>query len=438
MNILQFVGLYFLLLFSFLCTVRAGFPQQVHIAFGGNPSQYVISWVSWEMTPNEVTSEVRYGTNSNNLNLNAIGKPFVFIDSCGTQRTMHNVVLNNLQPASTIYYQARCSINNTGNWTQSFHFRVVNPQQSQLRFAIYGDFGTFFNVTCLDQLIEQVQGGGIEFVAHAGDIAYNLNFECGQVGDVYMNAVQAVAAYVPYMWGIGNHEQDVGFSYMNYLNRYSGNIYAAQASGSGTIRWFSWNTQLVHFICVDSDPWIYPELFSLAAPQYQFLQTDLQNVNRTNTPWIVMFGHRAMYCTKNTDPECNQEAENIRYGFSGQYFPLEKLLLEYGVDLYLAGHTHHYERTYPVIKNVTQQKNYVNPKGPVHIQSGIVGVDGQDHFEVPPADWEAFRDLTYTRGYGKMTILSATKMMYQQITATGELMDEFFVTQNKHGPFVKY
>ncbi len=59
-----------------------------------------------------------------------------------------------------------------------------------------------------------------------------------------------------------------------------------------------------------------------------------------------------MYCTKNTDPECNGEAEAIRNGVfinSTQVIGgVEPLLLEFGADLYFGGHTHHYMRTWPV------------------------------------------------------------------------------------------
>jgi hypothetical protein len=48
---------------------------------------------------------------------------------------------------------------------------------------------------------------------------------------------------------------------------------------------------------------------------------------------------------------------------------IEPLMLKYSVDMYLSGHMHMYERTFPLIDGkVIQAGNvYVNPKAPVHV-----------------------------------------------------------------------
>ena len=32
--------------------------------------------------------------------------------------------------------------------------------------------------------------------------------------------------------------------------------------------------------------------------QYVWLENDLKNVDRTKTPWVVLGGHRPMYCSQ--------------------------------------------------------------------------------------------------------------------------------------------
>jgi hypothetical protein len=73
--------------------------------------------------------------------------------------------------------------------------------------------------------------------------------------------------------------------------------------------------------------------------QYAWLQRALAAIDRARTPWVVFLVHRAMYCTKTTDPECNSEAEALRNGQLGVRAPLEVLLARYGVDFYFSGHT---------------------------------------------------------------------------------------------------
>ena len=41
----------------------------------------------------------------------------------------------------------------------------------------------------------------------SGDFAYNMDTENGRVGDAFMNQIQSVAAYLPYMTSVGNHEE---------------------------------------------------------------------------------------------------------------------------------------------------------------------------------------------------------------------------------------
>ena len=110
--------------------------------------------------------------------------------------------------------------------------------------------------------------------------------------------------------------------------------------------------------------------------------------------------------------------------------------MKYGVDLYFTGHTHHFERTWPVRDGAATQKDYLDPKATVHVQSGIAGVDGSDPFDVPQEDWEAFRDTSFAVSYSKVTVLNDTHLQVQQIRAAdGSLLDEFLLVQHKHGAF---
>jgi hypothetical protein len=70
---------------------------------------------------------------------------------------------------------------------------------------------------------------------------------------------------------------------------------------------------------IDSDAWIYPLVYGLAQPQWEWLNQTLASVDRNVYPWIVGFSHRALYCTKTTDGECNSESQTLRYGFVSIY-----------------------------------------------------------------------------------------------------------------------
>ena len=189
---------------------------------------------------------------------------------------------------------------------------------------------------------------------------------------------------------------------------------------------------------IDADAWIYPEVWHFAQPQWEWLARELPKVNRAVYPWLLLIPHRALYCTKVADDgECNSEAEALRYGQLGLYWGLEQLCIKYGVDLVFAGHTHHYEVTWPVKNATATQKDYVNPRATVHVQSGIAGTGpGGDPFDVPQQDWERIRDKSFSPSYGTLLFHNSTALTYQQrFAANGSVFDSFVLVQEHRAPF---
>jgi hypothetical protein len=142
------------------------------------------------------------------------------------------------------------------------------------------------------QLIVDTNAGAHQMVVHYGDIAYNLDDQCGAVGDLFANAVSPFASQVPVVFGVGNHETAKNFTYVDYLQRFKGQADMAAAAGSPSIRYLSFNVGLMHIAMVDTDAYIYSPVYPVAPPQYAWLEEDLKRVDRTVTPWLVLIGHR--------------------------------------------------------------------------------------------------------------------------------------------------
>ena len=176
----------------------------------------------------------------------------------------------------------------------------------------------------------------------------------------------------------------------------------------------SFDVGLVHFVVINTNAWIHACHYWMLPPQMMWLSSDLSAVNKSKTPWTVLIAHRAIYCVKNDDSECNNESEAMRYGLPeaayrkninmgdwkgdvkgrDNVFGIEEVLEKYDVDIVFGGHTHHYERSYPARGGESVQKDYVNPGGTVFVVGGISGV-GEDAFEKEYADFTAWRDETY-------------------------------------------
>ncbi len=70
------------------------------------------------------------------------------------------------------------------------------------------------------------------------------------------------------------------------------NRFTAPSNGNG-IFWYSFDYGSVHVVQMSSEHEWLP-----GTEQYAWLQADLQSVNRTQTPWVVLTSHRMMasYC----------------------------------------------------------------------------------------------------------------------------------------------
>ena len=64
--------------------------------------------------------------------------------------------------------------------------------------------------------------------------------------------------------------------------------------------YFSYDYGFAHFLHFTTEFYYYPQFVSenRIADQYEFIKNDLKNAqkNRKNIPWIIVTGHRPMYC----------------------------------------------------------------------------------------------------------------------------------------------
>ena len=86
---------------------------------------------------------------------------------------------------------------------------------------VYGDLGTgAIGADTVKMLKEKSIIGDHDAIFHIGDIAYDMDFEHGVVGNTFMNEIQSIGASFPYMVGFGNHDFD-NRNNTNYRTRFS-------------------------------------------------------------------------------------------------------------------------------------------------------------------------------------------------------------------------
>ncbi|XP_066984144.1 acid phosphatase type 7-like isoform X2 [Macrobrachium rosenbergii] len=409
-------------------------PQQIHLSIGETSDTVVVTWLTPSETPSSV---VKYGTERmNNAVQGALDK---FMDGGRQHRIMwiHRVELKNLSPNTKYIYHCGSPL----GWSEEFSFTTwKNGTDWPARVVMFGDMGAV-NPQSLPRLQEETQLGMYDAVIHVGDFAYNMDSDNARVGDEFMRQIQPIAAYVPYMTCVGNHEFMYNFS--NYRARFTMPNYRDTEN-----LFFSWNMGPVHFVAVSTEAYYFME-FGLKplSRQFQWLINDLEEASkpeaRAERPWIIVYGHRPMYCSNSDHDDCRSVNCLTRVGISLlNVYGMEALLDKYGVDIAVWAHEHSYERLWPMynytVYNGSMEEPYTNPKAPIHIITGSAGCqERHDHFIPVKPYWSAFRNSDY--GYTRLTAYNATHLYFEQVSddQKGEVIDRIWVIKDQHVPFAE-
>ncbi|KAL3284956.1 hypothetical protein HHI36_019085 [Cryptolaemus montrouzieri] len=405
-------------------------PEQIHLAFGQNDSDIVVTWSTFDKTE---TSLVEYGIDD--LTVRAKGTSKLFVDGGSGKHSqyIHTVTLNNLLPDTKYIYHCGSDL----GWSDIFWFKTPPVQEIwQPHIAIYGDLGNE-NAQSLARLQEETQRGMYDAILHVGDFAYDMDSENAEIGDEFMRQIESIAAYVPYMTCPGNHEEKYNFS--NYRERFSminGPDFPAFSFNMGPLHVISISTEVYYFLNYGIKPLVL---------QYEWLEKDLIKANlpenREKQPWVVVMGHRPMYCSNTDGDDCTKNETLTRVGISFfHFFGLEKLLYDHGVDLEIWAHEHTYERLWPIynhkVYNGSLEYPYTNPNAPVHFTTGSAGCkEGRDNFVHPRPEWSAFASRDY--GYTRMKAYNATHLYFEQVSDDkhGAIIDSFWVIKDSHGGY---
>ncbi|XP_063538363.1 acid phosphatase type 7-like isoform X2 [Cydia strobilella] len=405
-------------------------PEQVHIAFGEKPNDIVLTWTTFNDTQG---SYATFGKGQ--LEAQASGYSTLFRDGGKQQREMyiHRVTLPGLDYDTTYVY----NVGSDFGMSERFSFHVPpEGNDIQVRAAIYGDLGNK-NAHSLPYLQEEAERGNFDLILHVGDFAYDMHDDNARVGDQFMRQIQPIASLVPYMTCPGNHEASNNFS--NYRARFSMPGYRGTES-----MFYSFDLGPVHFVSISTEYYYFLQYGAhMLFEQFSWLQQDLAKANepknRGERPWIVLMGHRPMYCSNFDDIDCSFEYTRIGIPFFGLSLSLEPLLKQYGVDVVIWAHEHSYERTWPLydskVYNGSLEHPYTNPGAPVHVVTGSAGCqENHSQFNVTRPEWSAFR----TPAYGYTRLLAAgAQLHFEQVDVEqgGKVVDTFRIVKDRHGAY---
>lgn len=155
----------------------------------------------------------------------------------------------------------------------------------------------------------------------------------------------------------------------------------------------------------------FAEHFGVESPQYKWLEADLKAVDRKKTPWIVLYTHRPIYHTSRHHKTCSKEGD--WYGCEVRRL-YQNLYEQYKVNLVIAGHAHHYQRTKPMKQGHSVE---AGTYGVVYIVCGVGGFRLDPRFPSQSTSWVAYRHARYF-GYCKFVPRNSSHLEWIHVAAT--------------------
>jgi hypothetical protein len=289
----------------------------------GTPTNVIVRW----RTDSPCDSQVRYGTNLNELNGIA--------SDTGAVRE-HIVRLADLRP-ETKYFYSIGTTEQTLAGDGSYFFITAPASPGPTRIWVIGDSGT------ADERPRSVYTAYTNFTGARytdlwlmlGDNAYSTGTDVqyqAAVFDMYPELLRQTVLWPT----IGNH--DTAFSVdppstLPYFQIFSLPV-NGQAGGvpSGTEKYYSYDYANIHFVCLDA---MSSDRRS-DGPMCTWLEQDLA---ANEKDWLIAYWHHPPYTKGSHDSDSENELIEMREN-------VVPILEAYGVDLVLCGHSHCYERSF--------------------------------------------------------------------------------------------
>ncbi|KFK26379.1 hypothetical protein AALP_AA8G240600 [Arabis alpina] len=373
-------------------------PEQISVSLSYNFDSVSISWVTGEFQIGEeksnlVQSIVQYREyNVRTRKKHATGHSIVYNQQYPTENgfkknytsgRIHHVQLKGLKPNTL--YQYRCGDQSLSATNKDYYYFRTMPKSTlksyPRRIVVAGDLGLTYNTSTV---LTHILSNHPDLVVLIGGFSYadtylanktkldcsscqcdknGTGYDCGSCyssresyqprWDYWGRFMEPLTANVPTMMVAGEHEielqTDDNLTFVAFSSRFA---FPSNECGSFSPLYYSFNAGGAHFIVLNA----YTP-YDNSSDQYIWLESDLRNINRSETPWVVATWSLPWYSTFKGH---YREAESMR-------IQLEDLLYTYRIDIIFNGQVDAYERSNRVY-------NYsLDQCGPVYITTGAGG-----------------------------------------------------------------
>ncbi|MBP2478658.1 3',5'-cyclic AMP phosphodiesterase CpdA [Crossiella equi] len=339
-------------------------PFGRHLAFGADSSRSVV--VSWQVPAQVSAPYLRFGTSPGEYGQAVPAEVRALTSDLAWQQPDHtfsphlakaitqyylHVRLDDLVPGTTYYYvlghQGYDPLT-SGRLGEVATFRTAPTPASTgaFSFTAFGDQGVGYNALATNSLVADLAP---RFHLAMGDMSYALNGEGGHPAedvydarkwDSFFAQNEPIAAEIPWMVSLGNHEMEGWYDYHGYGGMRA-RFTMPDNAWTGSTCIYSWRYQNVGMISLDGNDICYNSPANLnytEGRQQEWLAAQLARFRADATiDFIVVYCHQCTYSTS--------DSNGAELGAQQKWAPLFD---RYQVDLVLNGHNHVYERTDPI------------------------------------------------------------------------------------------
>jgi|GEM_PF-921974 len=202
----------------------------------------------------------------------------------------------------------------------------------------------------------------------------------------------------------GNHDGNVGYyDYFNGVGNFGG------PAGDRDKGYYSFNLGAWHFVSINTNDKCLILSCAAGSAQEVWLRSDLA----AHPECTIVFMHHPRWASSTTFATAEVQA-------------IVQAMYDYGVELYLAGHAHFYER-------FARQNAAGNPDATYGVREIVTGVGGRDFsgFNTVAANSEVRQNNTF--GVLKLT-LSSNQYTIQFVPIAGSSWTDGPITESCHGP----
>jgi hypothetical protein len=346
-------------------------------------------------------------------------------------------------PESSTASSSRTSLAIIGDLGVGFPFVDATSESVSFWDDMYPDASN--TVASLSHYV-QSPNSTVKALLHIGDLSYANGYLV--VWDYYLEMIQPIVSRIAYLPAVGNHEvEDPHQKYSLYpldtsggeCGTVNGRLFPMpvdSALGQDNVKapWWSYETGLFHIIAISTE-----HHYAIGSPQYRWLLQDLQAINYTMTPWVVLMGHRPMYVSSQQCCDIGTDLPVMQSLMTN----LEDIIHQYHVNIGLSGHLHNFQRQSAAYRNQTVTKSklitdkkdsslsyslYDHPQSTIWMVVGASGAgptSGDRNYSWSEKSWNN------RYGYAILTAINETTAEWQLIEGkTNAVLDHVYIVQD--------